>query len=729
MLSSESSLASIPRAPSGVKIPNEDMTSRARHEMSLSWAMLELSRRKGAPLDRLMVHEAVQSAVADNLVAGADGNPLNVLAVVADRLDVPSLKVIAEVDPASLPALAFLEQVGWVIAHTINARGEVIFQSQAGAHQLSGDLMLPFYLMEFEKSAVNGPRKRPVVQMFVSQFMKYRRSFVEAAFATTLVNFLSIIISMYTMQVYDRVIPTQGYSTLFVLTSGVFMVMVLELAVKLARTRLMEAATIEIDKYLTRAIFGRLLNVRLDQLPGSVGSLSAQMRSYETVRGFLSSTTLYLLVDVPFAIVFLALIAFIAKPIVALIPVIFIIMSIALGFFIQSRSDEIAAKGASIGNQKTGLLVEAIEGAETIKSGSGGWHFLSKWIALNGVAISQEAELRRISETNAYLSGLLQQSCYIFIVCISAFLASQNEFTQGAIVACAILSGRAMGPISQIPVMVVQASHAKAGLSMLEAIYRLEVDNHGVERPVAPEELHGSFALENVRFSYPSSPQALVVPKLAIAAGEKVGVIGPVGAGKSTLLRVLSGMYQPSEGRVRLDNYDIDQISRQAVSEKISYLQQENRLFKGTLRENILVGLADPGDTALRKAAERTGLLDVVANHPRGLDLPIAEGGTGLSGGQKQLVAFTRLLVSRPEILLLDEPTASMDATTEERCVNLLIEYVRPEHTLVLVTHKLALLPRLVDRIIVIANHQIVLDAPREAALSWLASLTPNVAA
>jgi ATP-binding cassette subfamily C protein LapB len=260
---------------------------------------------------------------------------------------------------------------------------------------------------------------------------------------------------------------------------------------------------------------------------------------------------------------------------------------------------------------------------------------------------------------------------------------------------------------------------------MLEKVYALEIDNHDIERPLIPGAVIGRYDLERVHFSYPGTTKGLSIQSLRLNPGEKVGVIGPIGAGKSTLLRLLSGMYRANEGRVLIDSLDIDQVSRAFLAEKIGYLQQEHRLFSGTLRENLLIGIPDPGDDLIKQAAEMSGLLSAIANHPKGLELPIAEGGKGLSGGQRQLVAFTRLLISKPAIWLLDEPTASMDSATEGRCLQVLNQKIQSKDTLILVTHKTNLLS-LVNRLIVIANHQIVMDGPRDEIIKRLSTSVTN---
>ncbi|MDO8942207.1 MAG: ATP-binding cassette domain-containing protein, partial [Desulfobacterales bacterium] len=280
-------------------------------------------------------------------------------------------------------------------------------------------------------------------------------------------------------------------------------------------------------------------------------------------------------------------------------------------------------------------------------------------------------------------------------------------------------SGRALAPIGALPGLLVQFRHAKAALAGLEAVYSLKPDNSDVSRPLLPEKLSGAYMLDEVTYAYAQNPVAIKVPSLQLPAGCKVGVIGRVGSGKSTLLRLLSGLHQPQQGRVMLDGLDLSHISRHCLCEHIGYLQQEYRLFQGSLRDNLIMGLPDPGDEAIREASQRTGLLELVTAHPRGFDLPIAEGGKGLSGGQRQLVALTRLLLAKPGIWLLDEPTANMDDVLEARCVEALFSAMGPSDTAYLVTHKNKLLAR-VDWILVLDQHRIVASGARDEILARL---------
>ena len=271
-----------------------------------------------------------------------------------------------------------------------------------------------------------------------------------------------------------------------------------------------------------------------------------------------------------------------------------------------------------------------------------------------------------------------------------------------------------------IPNLLVQHSHAKAAKLNIEQLFSLQQDNHGVAHPLSPSHVAGNFDLEKVTFNYQDNEQpALAINKLHIKAGERIAILGAIGSGKSTLLKILSGLYAPTQGRILLDGLDIQQISRESLSEQVGYLQQDHRLFEGTLRENLLIGLPAPSDDVMRDALIKTGLIKLVASHSSGLDLSISEGGQGLSGGQKQLVAFTRLLLTKPTILLMDEPTASMDNRQELQCINVLSKEFGQGSTLIVATHKMPLL-QLVDRIIIMDNQKIVMDGPKEQVLKQL---------
>jgi ATP-binding cassette, subfamily C, bacterial LapB len=697
-----------------VYVENGQATKKA---IALASAINNCSRLQGSPIDRLRLHHAIEKH--QELLGETDQNNWKEhLKIVCLDAGANAIDWHDRPDQARLPVITWLSDAGWGVVRSKSPSGQWIIEIQGGFIQKPDDGKFEVGRLILPERA-DSLEQHPVKKLFRDTFLNHKKIFIEGAIAGALINLLALATSLYSMQVYDRVIPTQGYSTLFVLSLGVGIAILFELVFKIIRSYLMEHAITDIDTTLSREIFSRLLQVRLDQLPGTVGSLSSQIRGYETVRAFLSSSTFYVLIDVPFGILFILLIGIIGGPLVALVPLVFLIFSIAIGITLRKKIEHHAQKATAATNLKTGLLVEAIEGADTIKAGGGGWMVLSRWLDVVSESIQHELVNRSISEKSGFFAALFQQLSYVGLVGVGAYFASEGHLTMGALIACSILSGRVLGPIAQLPGLISQQAHAKAALDGLEKVFNLETDNHGVDRPLVPEQIKGEYKLERVRFAYPNAPHSLQIQQLKIQSGEKIGVIGQTGSGKSTLLRLLTGMYQSNEGRILLDGLDIDQISRPLLSEKIGYLQQEHRLFNGTLRQNLLIGITDPGDEVIRNAAAQTGLLSAITNHPKGLELMIAEGGKGLSGGQRQLVALTRLLLSKPNVWLLDEPTASMDEQTEQRCIQTLRQLLQPSQTLVLVTHKPALLS-MVDRLVLISNQQIVLDGPRDDVIATL---------
>jgi ATP-binding cassette subfamily C protein LapB len=402
----------------------------------------------------------------------------------------------------------------------------------------------------------------------------------------------------------------------------------------------------------------------------------------------------------------------------AIIPLIFLILSVWLGLRglkeIEHRSDQVALANM----RKTGLLVEAIEGAETLKSGQGGWRQLSLWQNVSEAARSEELRLRRISETSQYHLQALQQLAYVGLVAAGSLMVAKGELSMGSLIACSILSNRILQPIAALPSQLIQWGHCKSALQGLDHIWQLPDDHHG-QTPVVLEAVNGNFSLKDVVYGYGQQP-ALKIAKMQISSGEKIGILGPIGAGKTSLLRMLSGMYKPQAGNITLDGIDLAFIAKPLLAEQLGYLQQEGRLFEGTLRDNLLAGMTDPGDEVLKGVAQQTGLQHaVLAHHPLGFDLPIHEGGHGLSGGQRQLVNLTRIFLRRPRIWLMDEPTASMDRQLADHVTQAIQQALRPQDTLILVTHKPEMLS-LVNRLVVIAKHEILLDGPKEHVLKHL---------
>jgi ATP-binding cassette, subfamily C, bacterial LapB len=682
-------------------------------------SLMRLARLQGDVYNPMELQECINTFSGD--VASERVSPKKVLDGVLESMGLPSCTEILDADPSKVPALIWDQSGGWGILIGQNALENWVaeyFDEQAQGWSEGVIYSLsPYFIAKASLTKQFSFEGSNAFQLIKHEMFGQRKVLMEATLGGIAINVIALGASLYSMQIYDRVMPTGAMSTLMVLTLGVLIAIAFELAAKISRAKLHERVIDAVDAKLSRAIFLKFLSIRLDQMPVGVGTVASQLRGYETVRGFLTSIITQTLVDLPFAIGFLVVIALLAGQFV-IIPIIFLLLSLAVGFYFRGRIESHTSKTTQAANHKLGLLVESIEGAETIKSGHAGWRVLSKWVKANDDARSQETHIRHMSEYSQYAIAALQQVAYVSIVAIGALGISSGALTMGMLVAVSILAGRVLGSVATVPSQITQWGYAKAALKSLDDIWKLKDDHHNLH-PIQLENIEGHFKLEDVKAQYLMSP-ALIVSSLEVQAGERVGVIGPVGSGKTTLLRILSGMYKPYMGRVLLDGFDLAHISKPVLANKIGYLQQEGRLFAGTLRENLILGIHDPGDEKILAVAKELGLMQAVINsHPMGLYREITEGGGGLSGGQKQLVNLTRVFLRNPQIWLLDEPTASMDSVSENGVLNALKNRLGVGDTLILVTHKPDLLT-LVDRLIVIVGHQLYLDGPRDLVLQHL---------
>ncbi|WP_231584736.1 ATP-binding cassette domain-containing protein [Bordetella pseudohinzii] len=570
------------------------------------------------------------------------------------------------------------------------------------------------------------PPRAGALRWVTAALWRRRTPFAEALVATTVANLLALGTSMFSMQVYDRVIPNEGHQTLWVLTVGVSLAVVLEFLLRLLRGRMQERVASSIDQTLSRRFFERMLNVRMEARPPTVGTLASQIKGFELVRGVLTAASLLVLADVPFALLYIAVIALVGGW-VALVPLAVAPLALATGLGLQALVRRHARIQQTAANQKAGLLVEAVDGAESLKANGGERMMQARWNTLVDEAAMAERQSRDHGGLAQQLTVSLQQLGYVATIAFGAWLVSENQITMGGLLACSILSNRALAPLIQLPGVMMQWAHARVALDSLDQLLALANEEDDREQALKPGVIDPSLRFERVRFVYARQAQpALDLERLDIRPGERVGVLGPVGSGKSTLLKLASTLYRPQEGRIFLSNLDAGQIDPAAARSAVGYLPQDLRLFSGTLRDNLLLGLPDPGDAALLEAARRTGLARLISGQSKGLALPIAEGGRGISGGQKQQLALTRFLLASPSLWLLDEPTGAMDADNEALVVRLLQEELQSaKRSALIATHKTALLP-LFTRLIVMHNGRIVLDGPRHEVMAKLsAARTP----
>ncbi len=555
--------------------------------------------------------------------------------------------------------------------------------------------------------------------VFKAAVVRRKQSIVFAGLATFVVNFIALATSIFSMQVYDRVVPRGAFSTLWVLSIGAIVAIMFDFLLRVLRANMLEDDAVKIDTEVSEFFFSRSAEVRLDARPPSIGTTAAQLRGLEQIRSMLSSSALFAFADLPFAVFFIFIIAKLGG-VIAIVMAISFPLAIVIALIFARLIRDNTGKSQISSNRKNGLLVEALDAAETVKANRGQWYLLSRWNVLLEELHTTELPVKRLQAMAGTIFGTIQQISYICLIAWGAVEVFENRISMGALIACSILAGRVNGPlIGQLPQLLVQWTYSRISLQMLDGILKLPVDRPPELNQLRPGRLSSAMLLSNVAFVYPGQRTGVSIPRLDIAAGERIGLIGGIGSGKSTLLKLMAGLYAPAEGQILLDRLDMSQIAEDLLRVHIGYLPQDYRLVNGSLRDNLTLGLSDPGDDAIMEAARSTGLANLITSHPRGLDLPISEGGRGLSGGQRVLTGLTRILLAKPKLILLDEPTANLDVDTEALVLRTLQASLTPDITFILVTHKLQLV-NMVNRVIVMANGQIALDGTTAEVLKRL---------
>lgn len=536
--------------------------------------------------------------------------------------------------------------------------------------------------------------------------------------AAILINCFAIVSPLFTMQVYDRVVPNKAIDTLWVLAIGVGIVFIFDFILKSLRAYFVDEAGKSADVILASRLFEQVMGIKMSSKPQSSGSFANQLREFETLREFFSSASFVALIDLPFVFLFIFVIYLIGGPIayvplvaVPLVIIVSVCMQIPMRAWVRRMFREAA--------QRHSLLVEAINGLETIKSLGVEGKIQRNWENFVHQSAGSNSAVKFISTSAINFSAFVLNLSTVAVIIIGVYLISDNQMTMGALIACSILNGRALAPLSQIVSFLTRFNQSMTALTALD-----QVINMPVERPENTIFLHkpkltGEIEFNNVSLRYPDQKiNALNNVSFKVSPGEKVGIIGRIGSGKTTIEKLLLGLYEPSDGSILMDGADTRQLDPAEMRENIGYIQQDVFLFYGTVRANIAMGSTDADDEAIVRASKIAGVDDFVRLHPLGYDMPVGEGGFGISGGQRQSIAVARALVRDPPILVFDEPTAMMDHASEARFVARLREGLG-DKTLILITHRMSLLTA-VDRIIVMDNGRIVADGPRDDVLRAL---------
>ncbi len=623
-------------------------------------------------------------------------------------------------DRRRLPVLVFFQEKWWFLERiegTLRLTDADGSNCNRDAREL-GDAAVLWLNRATMRQQTNGlTGNNPARRLVFRELFRSKRWLFDVAFATLMINILAVATSVYAMQVYDRVVPTLAWATLCTLVGGMAVVLCLDWVLKTLRARILDSASCAVDKAVSREVFDHILKLRLDLLPRSLGTLAAQVGGLDSVRQFFSSGVIFALVDLPFALMFIVFIAGIGGRVAwvytGLLPV-----AACLGLITQYRLRRLLRQQMLRSNERQGLLVDTIRGVESIRAGNASWRFSDQWQAITRTIARYNVRQKAVSNLATVTTGTLSSLAYTLAVVVGVYEIAAGNLTMGGLIACSILGGRVIGPVAQSVQYLVQWQNVSQALSMVNQILILETQRPEDRQLLMPGKPPENISLDGIRFSYPGSPiQHLNIPRLRLTKGERVALVGPVGSGKSTLLKVLTGIYKPSEGRIRLGEADLWETSPNIVSEQIGYLPQTVHLFKGTLRSNLTLSGA-VNDSDLLDICNRLGIDHIMADNPRGMDLEISEGGEGLSGGQRQLVGLARVFLARPRIWLLDEPTASLDGDTEAQVLKALEAYLRPEDILLISTHKPMLAARLAGRIIVMRRGEIAIDASPEAAFA-----------
>ena len=553
---------------------------------------------------------------------------------------------------------------------------------------------------------------------------RFRSYYYQVILATVIINFLALVSSLYVMNVYDRVIPNQAYETLWVLSIGVVLAILFEFAAKMIRGHLTDIAGKKADLIISSALFRRVMALRLADRPASSGSYANNLREFESVREFMTSASLLTLVDLPFLLLFIFVISIVGGKL-ALVPLAIIPIVVIVGFIVQRPLSRHINESMKESSQRSGLAVEAIEGIETLKTNNATSWAQQRWDEYTAKTSASSIKVKDTSNFMVNFAVAMQQLNTVFLVVVGTYLIHADNhaerITMGALIASVILSGRALAPLAQVAGLATRFQQAKLALRGVNDIVSRPIERSPERKYITLDNVQGNIAFENVTFKYKNeSNNAVDELRINIRPSEKVGILGRIGSGKSTMLKLASGLYDTEKGNVTLDGVDMRQLDPNFLRNQVLLFSQSPRLFLGTLRENMDLARTDSysTDQDLLTALKRFGLDQIIRNHPRGLDMPLGEDGLGLSGGQKQIIALARMTLRDPKVVLLDEPTTSLDQGTERMALNAIAHWGR-NRTMLLVTHRPQVL-QIVNRIIVMENGKVVMDGPRDLVLQKL---------
>lgn len=536
--------------------------------------------------------------------------------------------------------------------------------------------------------------------------------------AAVLINIFGLTGSIYVMNFYDRVIPNNAVETGWVLSIGALTVFIFDFIMRTLRGYFVDFAGRRVDIIAARRIYDHLLDMRLSLRPASSGSFASTLREFDSVREFFNSATLTVLVDLPFCLMYLLIIGMLGGPIVFLLAFLMMIV-IGAGYLFQIPLKARVQKTIHTAESKHGLLVETIHGLETIKAVGADGRLRARYGDLLAEASMQAQQSRFWSALGVNTATFFQQTATIYIVLMGMYMVGEQNLTMGALIACVLLSGRALAPIGQVANLMTRYHQTRSAMKTLNQFMEKPTERPAHASFLHRPDLKGKLSFDKVSFSYPGSDRKVLQDiSFTINPGEKIGLIGRVGSGKSTVARMIMGLYEPTDGVLLADDTDYRQIDPADLRRNIAYIAQDVVLFRGTVRENIAIARPQASEDEILAASKAAGVHDFVARHPMGYDAPVGESGHGLSGGQRQAVALARAMLMHPNVMVCDEPTNAMDMQAEEAFLRHIREQIK-DKTFILITHRQHLLA-LVDRLILIDQGRIIADGPKDKVIQAL---------
>ncbi len=631
---------------------------------------------------------------------------------------------IKDITKLALPSVLLLDKKRACVLVSYNLKegtaqviipGLISGETQMSIEKLESEYTGEVIIIKPEYNFNNRIEKEVVVdnpkEWFWGTLKRNNGIYTQVIVVSLFINLFILATPLFTMNVYDRVLPNNAIETLWALFIGISLVMLFDLLLKILRSHFLGIASKRADTIMSNKIFSHLLNIKLEAKPASTGQFVSRLQSFENVREFFTSATITAIVDLPFALIFVLVIYFIAGPL-AYVTIVTVILSLGLSWYFQKPLKSIVEKSVKEDQIKQTTLIETVSGLEIIKSVKAQNRMKTHWDNSVSKTVHYSDKGHFLSQTVTYLTAFISQFSNIAIVAAGVYLAQEGEITMGAIIAAMILNGRVIAPISQLVGMIIKFDRTMLSLNNLDEVMRMPVEKENKSYISRPN-LKGDIELKDVQFSYKDqNRQTLKDINIKIKQGEKVAILGKIGSGKSTLLKLIMNLYEPTKGSVLIDGLDTRQIDPTDLRHAIGSVPQEPFLFMGTVKDNLTIGEQYVSDEEILRVSKIAGLDEFLGKHEAGYDLLVGERGDGLSGGERQSVTLARALISDPNIIILDEPTNSMDRQTEKSFINKLQNIVQ-EKTLVVVTHKTSLL-QLVDRVIIIEDGKVIVDGPKE---------------